>query len=137
MRQLAEPRMRAAPFEIRLLDLPGEEIPLEDGSVDTVVLTYTLCTIPDGPRALAGMRRVLKSGGELLFCEHGEAPDPGVCRWQRRVEPIWRRIAGGCHLTRPVPSLISAAGFRIRELETMYLPRTPRIAGFQYWGVAE
>ncbi len=136
MRRRAAPRADRAGFEIEFLDLPGEEIPLDDDSVDTVLLTYTLCTIPDFRSALAQMRRVLKPGGRLLFSEHGAAPDPGVRRWQDRINPLWKKIAGGCNLNRDIPGSLEEAGFRIGKLDTMYLPKTPRIAAFQYWGDA-
>lgn len=136
MRRRARKRLAASPVAVEWLDLPGEEIPLEDNSVDTVLLTYTLCTIPDWQRALEQMRRVLKPGGQLLFCEHGEAPDDGVRRWQQRLNPTWKLIGGGCHLNRPIPRLLEQAGFAISGLETMYLPSTPRFAGFNYWGRA-
>jgi len=136
MRQKAQKNVAASPVEVRWIDLPSEEIPLEDKTVDTVVLTYTLCTIPDFRSALANMRRVLKPEGTLLFCEHGEAPDESVKRWQARVNPFWKVIAGGCNLNRPIPRNIEDAGFAIGKLETMYLPNTPRIAAFNYWGNA-
>lgn len=136
MREKARARVEAAPFELRMLDLPGEEIPLPDNSADTVVLTYTLCTIPGWKAALEQMRRVLKPGGKLLFSEHGKAPDDDVRRWQDRIDPLWSRIAGGCHLNRDIPNLLGEGGFNIGQLETMYLPSTPRIAGFTYWGYA-
>lgn len=136
MRRRAAPRVAQAPFEIKWLDLPGEQIPLEDASVDTVLLTYTLCTIPDFRAALAGMRRVLKPGGKLLFSEHGAAPDAGVRKWQERINPLWKKLAGGCNINREVPKLLEESGFRIQKLDTMYLPKTPRIAAFQYWGYA-
>ena len=136
MRRKAAPAIARAPFEVKVLDLPGEEIPLEDDSVDTVLLTYTLCTIPDNRTALEQMRRVLKPGGKLIFCEHGAAPDPNTARWQDRVNPFWKRIAGGCNLNRPIPSRIEEAGFAIAQVESMYLPNTPRIAAFNYWGSA-
>ena len=124
------------PFEVEHLQLKGEDIPLEADSVDTVLITYTMCTIPDVATALGGMRRVLKPGGRLLFCEHGRAPDAGVARWQDRINPYWRRVFGGCNLNRDIPALLDRAGFRIDRLQTMYLPRTPRFAGFNYWGAA-
>ena len=136
MRKLAGERIAAAPFEVKLLDLPGESIPLDDHSVDTVLLTFTLCTIPDFRTALAQMRRVLKPGGKLLFCEHGEAPDDSVRKWQNRINPIWKKIAGGCNLNRPIPHCLEEAGFEVQSLETLYLPNTPRIAAFNYWGRA-
>ena len=136
MRRIARKQLATAPFEVRWLDLPGEEIPLEDASVDTVLLTFTLCTIPDWRRALEQMRRVLKPGGTLLFCEHGASPDPSVRRCQDRVNPLWRKVAGGCNLNREIPGLIEQAGFRIRTLQAEYMPHTPRIAGYNYWGSA-
>ncbi|MDG2049095.1 MAG: class I SAM-dependent methyltransferase [Myxococcota bacterium] len=136
MRRRAQARVEAAPFEIKWLDLPGEEVPLEDGSVDTVVLTFTLCTIPDPARALFQMRRVLAPGGRLLFCEHGAAPEASIKKWQDRVNPIWKRLAGGCHLNRRIPHEIQQAGFKIETLEEMFLPNTPRIAAYNYWGSA-
>jgi len=136
MRRRAEPRLGDAPFEVEWLGLPGEEIPLDDASADTVLLTYTLCTIPDAPAALAQMHRVLKPGGKLLFSEHGAAPDPGVRKWQDRINPIWKKLAGGCNINRDVPAALAEAGFEVRQLETMYLPKTPSIAAFQYWGYA-
>jgi ubiquinone/menaquinone biosynthesis C-methylase UbiE len=135
MRRKAARRLEQTDLDVRWLDLPGEEIPLDDSSVDTVVLTYTLCTIPGWERALAGMRRVLRPTGTLLFSEHGEAPDATVRTWQHRIDPIWTRVAGGCHLTRPIPQLIEAGGFRIDELESAYLPG-PKIASYHYWGRA-
>ncbi len=124
------------PFTVEYLALEGERIPLERQSVDTVLVTYTLCTIPDAIAALEGMRQVLKPGGRLIFCEHGKAPDEAVRRWQDRLNPLWGRIGGGCNLNRDIPALIEASGFAIDTLETMYLPSTPRFAGFNYWGSA-
>jgi ubiquinone/menaquinone biosynthesis C-methylase UbiE len=136
MRRKAQKNLAKAPFEVEWLGLPGEEIPLEDASADTVLLTFTLCTIPDYRAALMQMRRVLKPGGRLIFCEHGAAPDEAVRRWQDRINPLWRKMAGGCNLNRPIPESLEEAGFEIRALETMYLPGSPRIAGFNYWGYA-
>ncbi len=135
MRRMAEGIAGEVDLEVEFLDLPGEEIPLDDGSVDTVLVTYTLCTIPDAAQALAQMRRVLKPGAELLFCEHGRAPDEGVRRWQNRIDPIWSKFSGGCHLNRPIDDLITAAGFRIGDMDTMYIPG-PRTHCFNYWGAA-
>jgi ubiquinone/menaquinone biosynthesis C-methylase UbiE len=136
MRRKAQKNLDSAPVEVRWLDLPGEEVPLDDQSVDTIVLTFTLCTIPDFRTALAQMRRVLKPGGTMLFCEHGEAPDESVRRWQERINPIWKKIAGGCNLNRPIPTNLEDAGFSIAKLETMYLPGAPRFAAYNYWGSA-
>lgn len=136
MRNKAQKNLGRSPVAVEWLGLPGEEIPLDDDSADTVVLTFTLCTIPDWQQALTQMRRVLKPGGKLLFCEHGAAPDAGVAKWQNRVNPLWKKIAGGCHLNRPIPKYLEAGGFQIKHLETDYLPKTPRIAGFRYRGLA-
>jgi ubiquinone/menaquinone biosynthesis C-methylase UbiE len=135
MMRMARTAAQAVPFDVEFIGLPIEEIPLDDSAVDTVVVTYTLCTIPDTERALRQIGRVLKPGGELIFCEHGLAPDAGVRRWQDRINPIWKRLGGGCHLNRDIPELIRRGGFRIQGLETMYLPGW-RPASFNYWGTA-
>lgn len=135
--EIAKKRATDISFPLEFIGLPGEEIPLQDNSVDTVMMTFSLCTIPDPLTALAGMRRVLKPGGKLIFAEHGRAPDAGVRKWQDRINPFWKAIAGGCHLNRDIPDLLGEGGFDITEMETMYLPSTPRFAGFNYWGVAE
>jgi len=132
---LAERNARRQPFKVEFIEAGAERIPLEDRSVDTVVITYTLCTILEATAALADMRRVLAPGGQLVFCEHGLAPDEGVRKWQRRANPIWRRLGGGCNLNRDIPSLIRAGGFRIRDMDTMYIPGW-RPASFNYWGTA-
>jgi len=135
MTRMARLAATPLPFEVEFIGLPGDEIPLEDASVDTVLVTYTLCTIPDTTPALRQMSRVLRTGGELIFCEHGAAPDEGVRRWQDRLNPIWKRFGGGCNLNRPIPALIEAGGFRIKSLDTMYLPGW-RPGSFNYWGAA-
>lgn len=135
MKRMAEEAARSMSFDVEFIGLPGEEIPLEDNSVDTVLITYTLCTIPETEPALRGMARVLKPGGELIFCEHGVAPDETVRRWQDRINPIWKRLGGGCHLNRAIPDLIEQGGFRIKGVETMYVPGW-RPASFHYWGTA-
>ena len=114
----------------------AEAMPFPDNHFDSVVITYTLCTIPDAESANLEIRRVLKPGGKLIFCEHGLAPDAGVAKWQGRIDPIWGKIAGGCHLNRDIPQLITGAGFTLETLEQMYLPSTPKFAGYNYWGVA-
>lgn len=135
MTRLGERAINAAPFEVELVTVSSEEIPLEDDSIDTVLTTYTLCTIPDTAAALAEMRRVLKPGGELIFCEHGAAPDAGVRLQQELLNSMWGRLGGGCHLNRQIPELIEAGGFRINQLEKMYIPGW-RPACFNYWGTA-
>jgi ubiquinone/menaquinone biosynthesis C-methylase UbiE len=136
MRAFAKRRAVGMAINIEWLELEGENIPLDNASVDTVVVTYTLCTIPDVELALRGMHRVLKPGGRLLFCEHGKAPTESVLRWQGRLNPIWGRLFGGCRLDRDIPNLVGEAGFKIESLKSMYLPKTPKFAGFNYWGSA-
>jgi ubiquinone/menaquinone biosynthesis C-methylase UbiE len=133
---LASGEVRNAPFPVAFLSAGAEAIPLDASSVDTIVITYSLCSIPDATAALAEMRRVLRPGGRLLFVEHGLAPDESVRKWQRRITPLWKKVAGGCHLDRDIPGLLRECGFRIAELETMYLPGW-RPATFNYWGAAE
>ncbi len=135
MHRLAAKRIGRAGLDVELVGVTGETIPLEDASIDTVVTTYTLCTIPDPLVALREMHRVLAPGGRLLFCEHGRAPDENVRRWQERLTPHWQKIAGGCHLDRDVPGLLDAAGFRCYSLQTRYLPG-PRVLTYNYWGAA-
>ena len=136
MRKLARKNLLRTSIDVRWIALPVGEIPLDDESVDTVLLTYTLCTIPNWHEALLQMRRVLQPEGKLIFCEHGAASDEAIRRWQARLTPFWKRIAGGCHLDRPIPEYIEEAGFRITEMESAYLRGVPRIAGFNYWGSA-
>ncbi len=125
----------AVPFEVDFIGLSGADIPLEDDSVDTVVVTYTLCSIAETLPALLQMRRVLRPGGELLFCEHGAAPDVSVRRWQERINPLWKRVGGGCQLNRVIPEHIEAGGFNIRQLDSMYISGW-RPASFNVWGRA-
>ena len=134
--ELAGKRAAHLEFDVEFIGLPGEQIPLEDGSVDTVLVTFSLCTIPDPVAALHGMARVLRPGGSLIFCEHGKAPDANVCQWQDRINPIWRRIAGGCHVNRDIPQLLKVGGFDVVDMETSYLPGTPKFAGYNFWGSA-
>lgn len=136
MRKLARQRAAERNIEVEFIDLSAEKIPLDNQSVDSVLVTYTLCSIPDVRAALGEMRRVLKPQGKLLFCEHGLAKRESIQKWQRRWEPLWKKIAGGCHLTRPIPELITGMGFEITRLEEMALPGTPAIAGYNYWGLA-
>jgi SAM-dependent methyltransferase len=136
LRAAAEAAPRDPRLKVSVEDGTAEALPFEDSSFDTVVCTFTLCSVHTPPAALAEARRVLKPGGTFLFCEHGLAPDADVAKWQRRIEPIWKRIAGGCHLTRPVASAIEGAGFKVRQVETMYVPSTPKIAAWNEWGAA-
>jgi len=135
MTRMAREAAQSVGIDVEFIGLPGDEVPLDDNSADTVLLTYTLCTIPDVMPALRQMRRVLRPGGKLIFCEHGAAPDARVRRWQDRVNPLWKRLGGGCHLNREIPTLIESGGFRIEAVDTMYLPGW-RPASFNYWGTA-
>lgn len=135
MRKLAQRNIDASGLPVELIDLPGEEIPLDPESVDSVVITYTLCTIPDVRAALAGVRRVLRPGGRLFYCEHGKAPDAGVRAWQNRLNPVWRRFAGGCNMNRDIPALLNDAGFTIEEDNRMYVPGI-RALSYNFWGSA-
>ena len=133
--RMARARAEAAAASITLLDAYAETIPLDSGSIDTVITTWTLCTIPNAAQALGEMRRVLRPGGALLFVEHGRAPEPGVARWQDRIDPLWSRLAGGCHLNRKMDDLIGGSGFRIETLENARLPG-PRTHTYLYHGHA-
>ncbi|MEM9738498.1 MAG: class I SAM-dependent methyltransferase [Pseudomonadota bacterium] len=137
---LKRARSNAADFAIgeraEFIAAGAETVPLEDSSIDTAVITFVLCTIPNWQMALEEVRRVLKPRGQVLFSEHGLAPDEAIARWQRRIEPLWRRLAGGCHLTRDTGHMLRSAGFLLDRVETMYLPSTPKIAGFACWGRA-
>jgi len=123
-------------MEVNFISSGAEEISLPDDHFDSVLITYTMCTIPEVIRANGEIRRVLKNGGKMIFCEHGEAPDENIRKWQKRINPIWGKFAGGCNINRKIPSLIEDSGFDIIELEEMYLPSTPKIAGYNYWGYA-
>jgi SAM-dependent methyltransferase len=114
----------------------AEATGLPDASADTVLFTYALCTIPDYAAALTEAKRILKAGGQLLFCEHGLAPDPKVAKFQGGIEPFWKAVAGGCHLTREPETMLSDSGFMCEEVNRMYLPGTPRFAGYNVWGRA-
>lgn len=135
MHGLARRRARAHALEVEMLCLSAEAIPADDASYDTVVCTFSLCTIPDPRAALSEMRRVLRPQGRLLFCEHGCAPDHGVRRWQERLNPWWKPLAGGCHLNRDAPALVREAGFQIEALQQAYLPG-PRAMTYVSTGVA-
>src|SRR5216684_1782958 len=135
MIRLAEQHRRTE-LNVEFLDLPGERIPLGDGSVDTVVSTFTLCTIPGVADAIRGIGRVLRPGGKFIFFEHGLSPDIRVRRWQERTEPLFQWAFEGCHVTRDIPALIKEGGFRIEQMETGYLARFPKSGSYYFWGVA-
>ncbi len=132
---LARKRAAEAGIDVDWRTLSSEKIPLDDASIDSIVVTYTLCTIPDIHAALLEMRRVLKSNGAIYYSEHGLAPDESVSKWQNRLNPIWKVIAGGCNLNRKIPTLLENAGFRVDDLQTIYLPGL-RPLMFNYWGTA-
>lgn len=133
---LGKERFAGAAVPVEVVHASGEDLPLEDDSVDTVLLTYTLCSIPGAAAAAAEMRRVLKPGGRLLLCEHGRSHDAHVERWQDRINPLWTRLAGGCNVNRNASAILEDAGFRFDRLERFYLPGMPKFAGFHYRGVA-
>ena len=126
-----------ADLEVDFIIGEAEDIPLSDNEIDTVLITYTMCTIPEVEKANNEMKRVLKPEGKMIFCEHGKAPDLNVFKWQKRINPLWKKIAGGCNLHRNIPELIETSGFKIEKLDTMYLPSTPKFAGYNYWGYAK
>lgn len=132
----ARARAREKGWQADIRQGVGEAIPFASGSFDTVVCTYTLCSVDDPGAALAEMWRILAPGGKLLFLEHGRAPDAGVARWQERVEPVWKPLAGGCHLTRPIGASLRGAGFAVEPLGQAYLEKTPKVLGWMEWGVA-
>ncbi|MAE23121.1 MAG: SAM-dependent methyltransferase [Pseudomonas sp.] len=136
MQRLARERAARCQVPVEMIALELGQIQAADASFDDIVCTFTLCTIPDAIAALREMRRVLKPGGRLLFCEHGLAPDLPVVRWQKRLTPLWKPLAGGCHLDRDIPALIGAGGFHIRELSTGYL-KGPRPMTHVYRGWAD
>ena len=136
MQALAKDRINESPIDIQLVVADAAKIPLDDQSIDTIVCTYTLCTVSNPEGVLKEMKRILKPGGKFLFSEHGHAPDESVNKFQLRLEPFWKFLAGGCHLTRSIPELLRANGMKLDKIETMYLPSTPRFVGFNYWGSA-
>lgn len=135
MRRSAAGNIAASGMDVELIDLPGEDIPLDDNSVDSVVVTFTLCSIPDTVAALRGMRRVLKPRGHLFFCEHGRAPDAEVYRWQQRLNPVWRACSGGCNMDRDIPALLREGGFAVEDDNRMYVPGI-RVLSYNFWGAA-
>ncbi|MBC2840074.1 class I SAM-dependent methyltransferase [Robiginitalea sp. SC105] len=124
------------PFQFRYIETGAEDIPLGNNSMDTVVVTYSLCTIPDLAAAFSEIRRTLKPDGRLIFCEHGRAPDKAVARWQNRLNPLWKRLGGGCNLNRDIPAIITNNGFEITRMQTMYIPGW-KPASFNFWGTAK
>jgi ubiquinone/menaquinone biosynthesis C-methylase UbiE len=136
MIRLAERQRHKTKMDVEFLDLPGERIPLEDNTVDSVVSTFTLCTIPGIVDAIRGIARVLKPSGKLIFFELGLAPDVAVQRWQRKLEPLFYRMFQGLYLTRDIPALITEAGFQVEQMEAGYLTPFPKSSSYCWWGVA-
>jgi ubiquinone/menaquinone biosynthesis C-methylase UbiE len=136
LRAMAEAAPRPEGLEVEILPGVAEDLPFEASSFDSVVCTFTLCSVHAPERALAEAMRVLKPGGRLFYCEHGLAPEPKVARWQRRIEPVWKRLAGGCRLTRPILPLLEGAGFPTGDAECAFLPKVPRFAGWNILGEA-
>ena len=135
--ELAKELANDSKASIELVIGSAESIPYPDNFFDTVLVTYTMCTIPNVAIANKEMWRVLKNDGRLIFCEHGLAPDKKISKWQNRIDPFWGKIAGGCHLNRDIQKLITDAGFSFESLDKMYLPSTPKFAGYNYWGVSK
>ena len=136
MIRLAEPQRRRMKIDVEFLDLPGERIPLADGTIDTVISTFTLCTIPGVAEAIRGIGRVLRPGGKFIFFEHGVSPDPEVRRWQARLEPFGYWAFEGCHLTRDIPALVAEGGFQIEQVEMAHLAPFPKALTYCWWGTA-
>jgi ubiquinone/menaquinone biosynthesis C-methylase UbiE len=134
--RIAQPRIARTSAKVELAGLTDEALDLPAEGFDAALSTWTLCTIPNADAALDEIRRVLKPGGRFHFVEHGHAPDGGIARWQARIEPPWKRLAGGCHLTRRIPELIERAGFHIDALDTYYMKGEPKMFGYTYEGVA-
>ena len=135
--ELAKELANDSKASIDLVIGSAESIPYPDNFFDTVLVTYTMCTIPNVAIANKEMWRVLKDDGRLIFCEHGLAPDKKISKWQNRIDPFWGKIAGGCHLNRDIQKLITNAGFSFESLDKMYIPSTPKFAGYNYWGVSK
>ena len=135
--KLAKELANDSKASIELIIGSAESIPYPDNFFDTVLVTYTMCTIPNVAIANKEMWRVLKDDGRLIFCEHGLAPDKKISKWQNRIDPFWGKIAGGCHLNRDIQKLITDAGFSFESLNKMYIPNTPKFAGYNYWGIGK
>jgi ubiquinone/menaquinone biosynthesis C-methylase UbiE len=135
LRRAAKERHRTS-VAVQFVDLPGERIPLDDASVDCVVSTFTMCTIPDVAQALRGVSRVLKPGGQLIFFEHGLSPEPQVQRWQKRIEPFFKFAFEGCHVTRHIPSIVAESRLKIEQIDEGYLAGFPKSGSYGFWGLA-
>ena len=133
---LAQPKAAEAKVPIEYCEASAEDIPLDADSIDTAVITYTLCTIPNPEQALSEVARVLRPGGLVLVAEHALAPDASIAKWQHRLDGLWGKIAGGCHINRDIRGLLDSSSLVVSEWQSMYLPQTPRVAGYNVWGRA-
>ena len=136
LNEIARKNASSTKLDIDFIISGAEEIKLPSNSVDTVLITYTLCTIPEFKSALREIKRVLRNDGIMLFCEHGLAPDKNVKKWQNRINPLWGKLFGGCNINRNIPHIIQDSGLNIKKLEQMYIPSTPKIVAYNFWGVA-
>ena len=135
--ELAQTKIEDAAVPICYYQSSAEDIPLDSDSIDTAVITYTLCTIPDPQKALAEVARVLRPGGQLLVAEHALAPDESIVKWQHRLDGLWGKIAGGCHINRNIKELLEDSPLNIIQWQGMYLPKTPKVVGYNVWGAAQ
>ena len=133
---MAKQKANAEGMDVQFINASAESIGLDDNFFDTVIITYTMCTIPNLNQALSEIKRVMKTDGRLVFCEHGTSPEPQVYKWQNRLNNVWSKISGGCNINKNIPLIIESSGLSISQLETMYLPKTPKILGYNYWGFA-
>jgi len=137
LNEMAKENAAKSDINIDILIAGAEEIPLPSNSIDTVLITYTLCTIPNLADSLKEIKRVMKNDAEMIFCEHGIAPDLRIQNWQNKINPLWGKLFGGCNINRDIPTILVNSEFKIQTLEQMYLPSTPKIVGYNYWGLAK
>ncbi len=133
---MAKKQVKDETPDIEFIISKAEEIVFDDAFFDTILMTYTMCTITNLSEAFTEIKRVIKPTGKLLFCEHGMAPDENVVKWQNRINTFWPKISGGCNINKEIPRIIESSGFSISNLENMYIPKTPRVLGYNYWGMA-
>ena len=137
LNDMAKENAAKSNINIDILIAGAEEIPLPSNSIDTVLITYSLCTIPNLADSLKEIKRVMKNDAEMIFCEHGIAPDLRIQNWQNKINPLWGKLFGGCNINRDIPKILVNSEFKIQTLEQMYLPSTPKIVGYNYWGLAK
>tara|TARA_B100000963_G_scaffold358669_1_gene383849 strand:- start:521 stop:1144 length:624 start_codon:yes stop_codon:yes gene_type:complete len=137
LNEMAKENAAKSDINIDILIAGAEEIPLPSNSIDTVLITYSLCTIPNLADSLKEIKRVMKNDAEMIFCEHGIAPDLRIQNWQNKINPLWGKLFGGCNINRDIPKILVNSEFKIQTLEQMYLPSTPKIVGYNYWGLAK